>query len=167
MFQLKECSEIEAHQNFAQKYKEYTHSKFIPCVYLLKAGSEALRAFEKFLSKYNFSQAKFLILMILMRNPKKSLIPTEIARIMGVKKPTITGVIDGLLRENLVTREQDESDRRKIMIKISKKGIEQIEKILPEYFTHMNKIMDNFDEFQLNSMKDLLINVLSNTEKLR
>lgn len=167
MFYLDEFPDIDVHQNFTKNYKEYDMNKFIACVHLLKTGSEALKAFESFLSRYDFSQAKFLTLMILMRNPEKTLMPTEIARIMGVKKPTATGVIDGLLKENLVTREADEDDRRKIKIKINKKGINQMEKIIPEYFTYINKIMDNFDEAKSNSMQELHLQILSNLANLK
>jgi len=166
MFYLNEFPDQEVHTNYSQKYKDYNIDKFLTCVYLLKTGSEALKAFESFLSKYNLSQAKFLTLMILFRSPEESLTPSEIARIMGVKKPTSTGVIDGLLKENYVTRELDETDRRKIKIKISSKGSDHLDKILPEYFKYINKIMDEFSGEECSDFKDLLFKVLLNTEKI-
>jgi DNA-binding MarR family transcriptional regulator len=47
---------------------------------------------------------------------------TEVARRLSLTKPQMTQFIDRLTADNLVTREGDPSDRRRVLVKITAKG---------------------------------------------
>ncbi len=89
----------------------------------------------------------------------------EIAASTFKDAPTVTRILDILCQKQLIERVMDPSDRRKFNIKISNKGIRQVEAILPvvsafrakswkglnkkqlrEMITKLNIIFDNLDD---------------------
>ncbi len=53
---------------------------------------------------------------------KKQCTVGELANDRGVSLPTITGIVDRLVRTNLVERIGDPNDRRVVLIKLTSKG---------------------------------------------
>lgn len=123
---------------------------------LLKAGSELLIFFERFLGKYNFTQGRFLLLMVLYRDPEIALNPASIADKLGIKRPTASGLIDRLITENCIRKIYSPEDGRMYHIKITEKGITQLEEILPEYYQLLNSITQNLTEDEKVLLETLL-----------
>ena len=64
----------------------------------------------------------------------------------------ITLVIDNLVKNNLVVRNQDPSDRRAMIIELTNEGKKYIKKIFPE---HLERIMEEFSVLSEKEKKDL------------
>ncbi len=64
----------------------------------------------------------------------------------------ITLVIDNLVKNNLVVRNQDPSDRRAVIIELTNEGKKYIKKIFPE---HLERIMEEFSVLSEKEKKDL------------
>lgn len=58
-------------------------------------------------------------------NKQGSCIMCELAKFLGITTSAVTGLVDRMIRADLLFREYDASDRRIIILKVSKKG-EQI-----------------------------------------
>ena len=73
----------------------------------LRAADGILDAFEDFFTSRGFSDGRFTLLMMYVANPDLSQHPTpsELASFMGVTRGTVTGLLDGLERSGLVSRE--------------------------------------------------------------
>ncbi len=89
------------------------------------------RSFIKSLSKHldegKISLPQFTLIGYLSQTESMSM--TEIARKMNHTTAATTGLVDRLVKAKLVKRFEDESDRRKVMVKISDQGKLIVEKV--------------------------------------
>ena len=92
----------------------------------------------------------------------KGLSPSELAGNLGVTRATVTGLLDGLERENLVRREPNLSDRRALMIHLTSEGKKRLETILPEHFKRIQKLMSGLDDNEKGNLIALLKKVGAN-----
>ena len=76
---------------------------------------------ERYFAGRGLSEGKFKILMLLFDAKDHSLSPTELAKQSNVTKATITGLLDGLVRDGFVSRTHQNKDKRKISIELTKR----------------------------------------------
>ena len=57
----------------------------------------------------------------------KAMTPSELARAVDLSQATITGIIDRLVRRDLVTRERSTTDRRRVVLTITDPGRQLLE----------------------------------------
>ena len=93
------------------------------------------------------------------RTPDKEVNPSSLAEELGVKKATMTGLLDGLEKDNLVERVSDPRDRRKIGIRLTAGGRQLLDEMLPDYYRHMAKLTANLSENERQTMLSLLAKV--------
>jgi DNA-binding MarR family transcriptional regulator len=67
-----------------------------------------------------FAQAKALILLA----ANKSLTVSHLGRLLNVGNPTASTLVQQLVERGLVTRTEDEADRRQTLVQLSEKGAE-------------------------------------------
>jgi DNA-binding MarR family transcriptional regulator len=67
-----------------------------------------------------FAQAKALILLA----ANKSLTVSQLGRLLNVGNPTASTLVQQLVERGLVTRTEDEADRRQTLVQLSEKGTE-------------------------------------------
>ncbi|MCO5388636.1 MAG: MarR family transcriptional regulator [Desulfosporosinus sp.] len=79
---------------------------------------------------FNLSMGKLLVLLILNQKKGDSLTPSEIADFSKVTRGTITGLIEGLEKDEFITRSMSNSDRRMIAVNITEHGQAALETIL-------------------------------------
>lgn len=102
------------------------------------------------------------VIFYLLNNGSSSI--TDIALNLGISKPNMTPIIDKLLKDDLVFREEDPKDRRIMRIDLTKKAIDisnEHTKILKDLL--LSKLSTLTDE-NLCKMEDLvsqLIDILS------
>lgn len=77
-----------------------------------------------------------LMVLLILKGTKKFPIPVgKLVQELAVSFPTVTGIVDRLCRENLVERISSESDRRLVLLKLTKEGtkvIDQLQKALEQ-----------------------------------
>lgn len=103
------------------------------CLGLGLTNRDMRLAFERFLSEYGLSPGRFLTLTAMYRTPEQDVCPSDLAHGVGVTKATMTGLLDGLERDGLVQRQGDTGDRRKKCLRITDKGLELLQRVIPEY----------------------------------
>ena len=59
----------------------------------------------------------------------ETLTMNELSQEMGLAVSTLTRIIDVLVRDNIICREQSATDRRKVMVKLTEKGNELAENL--------------------------------------
>lgn len=107
---------------------------------------------NRLLKPYNISEQQYNILRIL-RGAGKEIMVAEVKQRMIQKSPNSTRLMDKLCEKGLIERSRCENDRRVVFVKISKKGLDLVEKIdLSEFEIHMNRISE--DEAKI--LNDLL-----------
>lgn len=82
------------------------------------------------LTQHKLSFSTFTILWIIwIRGPQEF---KELVIDCGVSKGTLTGLIKGLIKMDLVSRDKHKTDGRRLMIKITPTGRRLIKKVFPE-----------------------------------
>jgi DNA-binding MarR family transcriptional regulator len=76
----------------------------------------------------------------------------EVAVYLRISAPSATGLIDALARQKLVERSADKNDRRRVCVKLTKKGMSTIEKAKThraEAFARVTKPLSPKDRAEL------------------
>lgn len=103
---------------------------------LLRVSKLMLGAFAQAFGAYGLSPGRYSVLMALdVERP--SLAPSEIADRLGVTRATVTGLIDGLVRDGLTTYALDSADRRRKAIALTPRGEALIDRVVPAIFERM------------------------------
>ena len=156
MLLLKELPTSKSLEKFVKRYPDADIAAISDFVNLLRASSDISTALDKLLAKHELLQGRWWVLVLLMRQDDLTSTPTDLAEKAGVTKATMTGFIDGLVREGLVTRITDDVDRRKLLIKLTDAGQQKLDMVLPDYYKKVSALMSLLDADQRAS---LLVNV--------
>ncbi|HUG13224.1 MAG TPA: MarR family transcriptional regulator [Opitutaceae bacterium] len=129
------------------------------CILLLHTANDVVGAFCTHLAAHEMSQGRFIVLMLLNRDPEKVFMPSQLAEMCSVTKATMTGLIDGLEREGLVARHPSQEDRRAILVGMSQKGVELMDRILPGHFARVAALMQDLTVDERAEFRRLLAKV--------
>ena len=127
-------------------------------VYLsfLRVARDLLAALQTNLERYELSDGKLSILLLLRTSPDYSLTPSELAERVGVSRGTITGLLDGLERSKLIKRDAHPEDRRMLTINLTTKGLDLLNQVLPEHYRRIKELMANFNKADCQQLLVLL-----------
>ncbi len=107
------------------------------------------------LKPHNISEQQYNILRIL-RGAAKQITVTEVKERMIQKSPNTTRLMDKLCDKKLIDRNRCESDRRVVFVKITKKGLDLLERInLSDFHGYMERLTDEEAKL-LNDLLDKL-----------
>lgn len=156
MFYLKDLPTDTTLYEFSRLYPNMNPSAIKSCAELLRIGSVLLTTFETFLGNYGLSQGRFLTLIVMNRNPDDVVSPSYLADKVGVRRATMTGLLDRLERDEMVNRLADHRDRRKIGIQLTSNGRRVLAEMLPDYYRSIAKIMAKLTEKERLDLMSLL-----------
>ena len=98
--------------------------------HVLRAAKRVLASFAKAFSVHGLSPGRYAVLVALDVH-RPALSPSTIADQLGVTRATVTGLIDGLVRDGLVI------DRPDGAIALTSKGEALLDNVLPDIFARM------------------------------
>ncbi len=156
MFYLKDLPTDTSLHEFSRRYPNMNPSAIRTCAELLRTGSELLTTFETVLGNHGLSQGRFLTLIVMNRNPDDEVSPSFLAEKVGVRRATITGLLDRLERDDLIERLAHQRDRRKIGVRLTSKARQVLAAMLPDYYRSIAKIMANLTEKERLELMSLL-----------
>ena len=108
---------------------------------------------NRLLKPHNISEQQYNILRIL-RGASKEIMVAEVKERMIQKSPNTTRLMDKLCEKKLIERSRCENDRRVVFVKISKKGLDLVEKInLTEFDSYLNRLTED-EAKMLNELLD-------------
>jgi len=100
---------------------------------------------------------KLKILMLLKQGKNT---PKELIDSLAIAKSNITIICDGMMYEELITKEKGETNKKNIMYKITKKGEEQIDKFiatLGSCYPDIDELPNIYDiEYKLTEVTEFL-----------
>ncbi|MDR3608519.1 MAG: MarR family transcriptional regulator [Oligoflexia bacterium] len=140
----------------AKRFKEVDPSAIRTVHLFVHAATELSNDIEKFFARHGLSTGRFSAMMILFRDTGRGLRQNEVADVLGVKPATMTGLIDGLEKQGFVRRENDPSDRRGTIVRLTPAGVKILEKIAPDYFTRMSQLMKSFSPSERSAFSKYL-----------
>jgi DNA-binding MarR family transcriptional regulator len=156
---LKDLPRYECLLEAARRYPDLDPSACETYLNLLRAGDEAYRQSELFLSEHGMSPGRFTMLMLLFDKAggvPSAKTPADLAEKAGVTRATITGLVDTLERDGLVTREHGADDRRMMLVHLTPKGQEALLNVLPGHFRQMAAQMAALTESDRKTLVRLL-----------
>ncbi|TAG07794.1 MAG: MarR family transcriptional regulator [Verrucomicrobia bacterium] len=103
------------------------------------------------LNKGNISFPQFFLLTYL--SSEEYLTMSDIAKKMGHSTAAATGLVDRLEKLSYVERAHAAEDRRKIMVRITSKGISLVNKMRSTIATDLADILTNMDEDQSDAVE--------------
>lgn len=160
---LKDLPRYDCLLEAAQKFPDLDPSACEVFLHLLRAGDEAFRVTDEHLSKHQISQGRFTVLMLLLDKSAgcpRPHTPAELADMGGVTRATMTGLVDTLERDGLVTRTPDPDDRRMLSVSLTPHGQARLERILPGHFRSMAQLMAPLTEAERRTLVGLLTKIL-------
>jgi DNA-binding MarR family transcriptional regulator len=156
MLLLKELPTPKSLEKFAARYPDTDIRAISDFIGLLRASSDISLALDKFLARHDLFQGRWWVLVLLLRQDDLTSSPTDLADKAGVTRATMTGFLDGLERDGLVTRLPDPGDRRKYLIRLTQSGLQKLDETIPDYNQKVGALMS---VLSLGKRKELLENL--------
>lgn len=166
MFDILDLPDSTTITKLAQRYPMLEIPAFETWLSLMRVSGDCMTDLDRFLARYNLSQRKFFVLILLLRNPN-GLKVSQLAEGTGVSCATMTGVVDGLLNAGLVTREADQQDRRAFMVEITDTGQALLDQLLPQHYQRLSGIMAMLDPTERTQLQALMAKVRAGLENTR
>jgi MarR family transcriptional repressor of emrRAB len=160
--------------NLEQKYQallEEAQRRRLPdvegirlCFQTLSLTSAIDRDCAALLAPHGLSEGRFVLLFLLDAAPD-GLAPNVLAERAGVTRATVTGLLDGLEREELIERLADATDRRALRIRLTRKGKRVAKVVFDQHGRWIASLFDNLSTSERTQLATLLNKVASNLEE--
>ncbi len=111
---------------------------------------------EKRLTAEGISHGRFMLLVILDREPDQPLPASELAEHAGVTKQTITSLLDGLEKDGFVNRMPHPQDRRSVMIQLTAAGSQLLERVMPGMYRKQVEMLKDLSREEQRQLTRLL-----------
>jgi DNA-binding MarR family transcriptional regulator len=131
---------------------------------LARRASEALdrvacaaeRRLERHAGGFGLSDAKLEVLEVLSCCDDRRACLHALGDELGVTRPNVTKLVDGLERGGLVERLPHPSDRRMVQAHVTREGMEVAERALPGRGEVIERLWDGLDDGELAELAALL-----------
>ena len=98
----------------------------------------------------DISIPQFRTLRFIQLNPDSSL--SHLAEHLGLTLPSVSKLVDGLVKQKLVTRKESTADRRKLTLMLTQTGASIVDSARVGAQTNLAKILDSLSEGELKTV---------------
>ncbi|MGI6250859.1 MAG: MarR family winged helix-turn-helix transcriptional regulator [Anaerolineaceae bacterium] len=103
---------------------------------------------KAFLGKHNLTVPRFYVLIHINNHPGINYI--DLSDLLLCTKSNTTRIVQGMLKDGLITRKADPDDGRSYRLGLSVKGQALLDQVLPEYERFVNKLMSPLKAHEIN-----------------
>ena len=157
MLQLKDLPDAIVLKKFAERYADVDSRSVTHFLNILRIGTELAESLDRFLATHGLLQGRWWVLILLMREDDLTSTPSELAEKAGVSRATMSGLFNGLLRDGLVDRQEDNNDRRSYSILLTAAGQDKLDEVMPDYYPRVKKMMNAIPEQQREDLVNQLM----------
>jgi DNA-binding MarR family transcriptional regulator len=129
---------------------------------LRMAGHGISSLTDRWAEPHGLSEGRLRVCFILRRSPDHRMPLGELAEMLQVSPRNVTGLVDHLEAQGLVTRVPDAEDRRSIQAQLTAEGVAKIEAIWKEALRHQVEIVQGFSEEELAQLRHLCLRLVQN-----
>ena len=122
---------------------------------LQTAGTIQSRIMDILQRNYRLSEGKLCVLIQLHQSPK-GCAPSTLAERAGITRASVSVMIRNLQTEGLVSLVSDDEDRRAKCVRLTKKGCTFLDKVLPEHYLRITKLMGRLTAEEQKALTGLL-----------
>lgn len=130
------------------------------------AGSALDELEESWLKPHNLTTSEFRTLMMLFSSDDHATYSSELCRWAAQKPTNMTRIIDGLRARGLVTRNPDDKDRRRIILKLTARGSRLVRTLLPQLHPRVSAMFEGFSAVESRQFRSLLEKLLRNLDPM-
>lgn len=124
-------------------------------VRLMTAGARLDRASEVHFSRFGLSIGRYRLLVDL-EDGGGGKSPSLLAKSLGVSRATVTGLVDGLEREGLVTRHASMEDGRGAVVALTACGAQRLRGMAADHFARLQALVGGLTADECGLFLDLL-----------
>lgn len=108
---------------------------------IVEFANRCMAGFEAHFARYGLSQGRFTVLMFLFHFSDRSWTPASLAKVAGVRRATMTGLLEVLEKGGWTVRRPNPDDGRSSRIRLSAGGRRRLKKMLPDHFSRVAAAM--------------------------
>lgn len=131
------------------------------CFQTLSLASSIDRDCAAQLAPYGLSEGRF-VLLFLLDAANDAVAPKTLAEQAGITRATVTGLLDGLEREQLVERHADPEDRRALCIRLTAKGKQVAKSVFDQHSRWIASLFAGLTQVEREQLTGLLEKVAKN-----
>jgi DNA-binding MarR family transcriptional regulator len=158
-------------QRLAERFPQLDMSAIETCVTLLHLGHDLMGANDSHLARHGLSMGRFIVLIRLFSVEEaetgRGLTPADLAESSSVSRATMTGLLDTLERDGLISRQDHPEDRRMYTVHLTPRARELLEGMLPDHYRRIARLMAPLSEAERTTLRELLAKVASGLPALR
>ncbi len=128
---------------------------------ITRIARTVIRLTEEQAAKLGISQTKLTVLLYLNGEPDLCASPSSLAKHCGVSRAAMTGLLDGLEQDGYVERDTNPSDRRALMIKLTEKGQQFLDRIPPQDQDQLAELVDTLSAIERNKLNELAVKLMT------
>ena len=95
-------------------------------------------------------------------NNSENLIQAQLAQMMNIKASTVVRIIDRMEVNGLITRSERPKDRRKIILSITKKGVDYVNRLSSKVVDVNKSIIKNVTKEELDVFNNIREKIMEN-----
>ncbi|MCB9010277.1 MAG: MarR family transcriptional regulator [Actinobacteria bacterium] len=124
---------------------------------ILTIATTVERSLDRHAAEYGITDAKLEVLEILSCCSGRRACLFTLGDRMGVTRPNVTKLIDGLERQGLVKRQPHPDDRRMVHAQLTEAGAEIAARALPDRVELLERLWQHLDEDELRDISEALV----------
>ena len=156
MLLLKDLPKYDTLQRFADRYAEMDVTAVQTFLTLLRVASDVIENLDACLARHDLLQGRWWVLILLMREQNLTANPSVLAEKAGVTRATMTGLLDSLERTGLVERIPHDEDRRMLNVRLTDKGQQRLDEVMPDYYSRVALVMQELSEKDRSLFMEML-----------
>ncbi len=158
-------------QGYLDAYSFIEFSSGQTIINILKTERIMRMVYDRLFEKYNISEPKFFVILLLSTHKEDSMALVELGKNMMVSRANMTTLIDRMIKEQLVEKHQNKNDKRSIKAHLTPKGrqlFEEIKELHMEFSERMTKVLTEEEKITLNNiLKKLQSDIVSDFSKYK
>lgn len=121
---------------------------------LLQAREAAMQFFRPSLNKHSLTEQQWRIMRTLAQNGDME--SHQLADMVCILKPSMTGILNRMERDGLITKRRAEHDQRRIYVSITDNGRSIYDSMIREVERNHRRLLKKFDKDKLTQLLALL-----------
>ena len=142
-------------QGYIDAYSFIEFSSGQTIINILKTERIMRMVYDRLFEKYNISEPKFFVILLLSIHEADGMALIELGKNMMVSRANMTTLIDRMIKENLVEKRKNADDKRSIKAHLTPKGrqlFDEIKDLHMEFSQRMTKALTEEERATLNSI---------------
>lgn len=121
---------------------------------LLQAREAAMQFFRPSLNKHNLTEQQWRVIRTLAQHGDME--SHQLAEMVCVLKPSMTGILNRMERDGLISKRKPEHDQRRMYVSLTGQGKDLYQTMTQEVEQNHQRLMQKFDKEKVHQLMTLL-----------